>query len=160
MGSERNHAGMTVWLAILIMWMTVIRPLSGVYVWQRMHLEIYANPAATGSMRGWAVNTSIMCLLVLGLGALSIYGGYRLWRDRSPAAIRCAIAILWISALIAVAVLLIYGAFWSRGGQPWAEVLRSIFINGLTAGIWTAYLLRSRRVRSRYYLADHLRSSG
>jgi hypothetical protein len=160
MGSQRNHAGMTVWLAILIFWMMVIRPLSGVYVWQRMHLEIYANPAAAGSMSGWAVNTSMMCLLVLGLAALNIYGGYRLWRDRSPAGVRSAIAILWISALIAVAILLIYGAFWSRGGQPWFEVLRSIFINGLTAGIWTAYLLRSKRIRSRYYLSDQERFFG
>jgi hypothetical protein len=137
------------WLALLIVWMVVLRPVAGVYMLSMMQRDSLANPRILENS-SWLVNTSTFWIIFLIVAALSIYGGLRLWRDRSPASVRTAIVILWIYSPIAAADLLIARAF-LEGRVAWPNAVLTIGINLAIAGMWTVYLLRSRRVRKTYF---------
>ncbi len=148
-GLRADPAGIGGWLALLIVWMVVLRPVAGVYMLSMMQANSLANPAILANST-WLINTSTFWIIFLIVAALSIYAGLRLWRDRSPAAVRTAIVILWIYSPIAAADLLIARAF-LEGRVPWPNAALTIAINLVIAAVWTAYLMRSRRVRNTYF---------
>ena len=141
-------AGIGGWLALLILWMVVLRPLAGMVLWQEMHAANAEDPAAV-ARSSLFVSTTFYWIAFLCLAALSIYGGLRLWRDRSFAAVRCAIAILWINAPIAIGALLIAEAYLTSG-VTLADAAIRLGTNVAGAAAWTAYLLRSQRVKNTY----------
>jgi hypothetical protein len=149
MSTRAEPAGIGGWLALLIVWMVVFRPVAGVYMLSMMQAASFANPVALENST-WLINTSTFWIVFLVVAALSIYGGLRLWRDRSPAAVRSAIIILWIYSPVAAADLLIARAF-LEGRVPWPNALMTIGINLTIAAVWTVYLKRSRRVRNTYF---------
>lgn len=149
MSARAQSAGIGGWLALLIAWMVVFRPVAGIYMLSMLQAHSLANPIALES-NGWLVDTSTFWIIFLIVAALSIYGGLRLWRDRSPAAVRTAIIILWIYSPIAAVDLLIARAF-LEGRVPWPNAVITIGMNLAIAAVWTAYLKRSRRVRNTYF---------
>ena len=62
---------------------------------------------------------------------------------------RCAIAILWINAPIAIGALLIAEAYLTSG-VTLADAAMRLGTNVAAAAAWTAYLLRSQRVKNTY----------
>ena len=148
MGTRAEPVGFGGWLALLVVWMIVFRPVAGVYMLSMMRDDSLANPNILENS-SWLINTSTFWIIFLAVAALSIYGGLRLWRDRSPAAVRTAIIILWIYSPVAAADLLIARSF-LEGRVPWPNAVMTIVINLAIAAVWTAYLMRSRRVRNTY----------
>jgi hypothetical protein len=137
------------WLALLVVWMAVFRPVAGVYMLSMLQAHSLADPLILENTT-WLINTSTFWIVFLGVAALSVYGGLRLWRDRSPAAVKTAIVILWIYSPVAAADLLIARAF-LEGRVPWPNAVTTIGINLAIAGVWTVYLKRSKRVRNTYF---------
>jgi hypothetical protein len=149
MSTRAEPAGIGGWLALLIVWMVVLRPVAGVYMLSMMQAGSLANPAMLENST-WLINTSTFWIIFLFVAALSIYVGLRLWRDRSPAAVRTAIIVLWIYSPVAAADLLIARAF-LEGSVPWPNAVMTIATNLAIAAVWTVYLKRSRRVRNTYF---------
>ena len=148
MSSRAEPVGIGGWLALLVVWMVVLRPVAGVYMLSMMQASSLADPIILENS-SWLVNTSTFWIIFLFVAALSIYAGLRLWRERTPAAVKTAIVILWIYSPVAAADLLIARAF-LEGRVPWPNAALTIAINLAIAVIWTAYLMRSRRVRNTY----------
>lgn len=137
------------WLALLIFWMVVLRPLAAFYLWRKMHGALLHDPSVAAH-ESWLVNTSVFALIFLGLAALNVYGGFRLWRDHTPGSVRAAVWIIWIAIPIAVLALAV-AQLYLAGAVSMAEWVRMVVSNGVIAALWTAYLMRSRRVRAIYY---------
>lgn len=150
MKTRRNLAGIGGWLALLIFWLVVLRPLAGVYLLIQMRAATEADPSIIARST-WLVNTSFFWIIFLAVAALSIYGGLRLFWDRTPPAVTTAIWILWSTSLIAASALLIAQAYLA-GGVGAGDIAYTLGVNIAVAAAWTLYLKRSRRVQ-RTYLA-------
>lgn len=136
------------WLALLIGWMVVFRPLGGVALWQEMHAATERDPALALNSTMWS-NTSLFWFVFLFLAVLNIYGGLRLWSDRTPRSVNAAILILWLSVPLALSAVLINRAYLA-GNVLISDVLYYLGLNVALATVWTAYLRRSRRVAETY----------
>lgn len=146
---RENASKLGLWLALLIFWMAVLRPLGALYLWRKMHAAVLHDPSVAAH-ESWLVNTSVFTLIMLGLAALNIYGAYRLWRDHTPGSVRAAVWIIWIAIPLAVLALAVSQLYMS-GTVSIAEWVRMIVVNAAIAALWTAYLMMSRRVREIYY---------
>ena len=133
---------------MLIAWMVLLRPLSGAALLIQMHMAA-AQDFTIIQNSTWLINTSIFWLIFLVVAALSIYGGVRLWRDRSDASVRAAIWILWITTPIAAVALLISQAY-LQGNVTVADAIQKMALNVVVAGAWTLYLLKSKRIKMTY----------
>ena len=151
MSARAEPVGFGGWLALLVVWMVVFRPVAGVYMLSQMQADSLAHPSGIENTN-WLINTSTFWIIFLFVAALSIYAGLRLWRDRSPASVKTAIVILWIYSPVAAADLLIVRAF-LEGGVGWPNAVITIVMNLAIAAGWTAYLKLSRRVRNTYFQA-------
>jgi len=148
-GPQAERVGLGGWLALLVAWMVVFRPVAGVYMLSMLQAHSLADPTTLES-NNWLINTSTFWIIFLIVAALSIYGGLRLWRDRNPGAVRTAIVILWIYSPVAAVDLLIARVY-LEGRVPWPNAVITIGMNLAIAAVWTAYLKRSRRVRNTYF---------
>lgn len=148
MVNDRPKAGVGGWLAFLIAWMVVFRPLAGAILLNQMHVA-GAQDSKIVENSTWLINTSFFWLVFLIVAALSIYGGLRLWRDRTYASVQAAIWILWVTTPIAAAALLISEAY-LQGTVTFTDALERILLNVVVAAAWTLYLIRSRRVALTY----------
>ena len=149
MSPRAESVGIGGWLALLVVWMVAFRPVAGVYMLSMLQAHSIADPTSLENST-WLINTSTFWIVFLVVAALSIYGGLRLWRDRSPAAVRTAIVVLWIYSPIAAVDLLIAQVF-LEGHVSWPDAALTIATNLAIAALWTVYLMRSRRVRNTYY---------
>jgi hypothetical protein len=149
MSTRAEPAGIGGWLALLVFWMVVLRPVAGVYMLNQLQAGSLADPVIIENS-SLLINTSTFWIIFLFVAALSIYGGLRLWRDRSPAAVTTAIVVLWIYSPVAAADLLIARQF-LEGRVTWPNVVTTVTINIAIAAIWTVYLKRSQRVRNTYF---------
>jgi hypothetical protein len=149
MASEIDREGIGGWLALLIFWLIVLRPLAGISLWWQMH-GIVQSEQAIGDSASPLVNTSVFWFLVLTSAALSIYAGIRLLRERSPATVRAAIAIIWTTVPLSVLAGVVARAFFEgRVDIPLAAT--SLALQIAIAAVSTGYLLRSRRVKNTYF---------
>ena len=147
MAKDIGRKGIGGWLAVLIFWMIVLRPSGGVFVWLRMHDTVPAGGDADGSSP--LINTSIFWLLILTSAALGIYAGTRLLRERSPGAVRAAVAIIWITVPLGVLAGMVARAYF-EGGVDLARTVTTLAVQTAIATLATGYLLRSRRVKNTY----------
>ncbi len=146
--TTRDLTGVGGWLAFLIIWMVVLRPLAGLFMWQQMHAA-HGTDSSLVPNHSWLVNTSIFWLVFLPVAALSIYGGSKLWRERTPDAVNTAIAILWLTSPVASVALLISQQY-LEGNVTLTDAISTLTVNVAVAALWTCYLKFSRRVRSTY----------
>lgn len=149
MKARSVRAGIGGWLALLIFWMVILRPIAGIYLMAQMRAAGEADPEMLARST-WLMNPSFFWIVFLAVAALSIYGGLRLVFDRTPAAVRTAIWVLWTVSVIAAASLLIAQGY-MEGDVGAADVVRTLGINVGVAAIWTLYLRRSKRVRATYF---------
>ena len=149
MSTRAQPAGIGGWLALLVVWMVILRPLAGVILLKQLQDGSLARPDIFENST-WLINPSTFWMIFLLVAALSVYAGLRLWRDRSPAAVKIAIITLWIYSPVAAVDLLIAKAF-LEGGLTWQNVATTAVTNLAIAIGWTLYLQRSRRVRNTYF---------
>ena len=149
MASKIGRQGIGGWLALLIFWLIVLRPLGGVYLWWQMHETVQVQHVI-GDDASPLVNTSIFWLIVLTSAALSIYAGIGLLRQRSPGTVRAAITIIWITVPLGVLAGVVARAFF-EGRMDIFVAATSLAVQVAFATVSTAYLLRSKRVKNTSY---------
>lgn len=90
--------------------------------------------------------------LVLICSVIGIVAGYTLWKKHVWKSVRQAIIAIWIMGPLATVLiaLYIYMNFGSMAVEAGGEIVGSLVRSLVFAGIWTAYLLRSKRVRNTY----------
>ena len=90
--------------------------------------------------------------LVLACSAIGIAAGYTLWKKHVWKSVRLAMIAIWVMGPLATVLvaLYIYMSFGSMAAEAGGEIIGSLIRSLLFAGIWTAYLLRSKRVRNTY----------
>lgn len=143
-----GRKGIGGWLALLIFWMIVLRPSGGVFVWLRMHDTV--RPAGDPDGSNPLINTSIFWVLILTSAALGIYAGTRLLRERSPGAVRAAVAVIWITVPLGVAAGVVARAYF-EGRVDLSRAVTTLAVQVTIATVATGYLLRSKRVKNTYY---------
>lgn len=139
------------WLALLVAGMTFFGPLVGMgQIGNDLSAAEHQYPTLA-DLPSWATYKTWAWTIFACSAALSIYGGVGLYRSRARRAVTQAITILWVSgpgaAVVMAALLpaLIFGTT-SFDGEVVSGILKSI----AGAGIWTAYLVVSKRVKARY----------
>ena len=85
--------------------------------------------------------------------AISFSAGYRLWKIHFSESVRFAILALWLSGplgnfMYLIAIAFIFGL--QAGTDALPEMLGGILGPCIHASIWTAYLMRSLRVKNTY----------
>ncbi|MBN9462394.1 MAG: DUF2569 family protein [Burkholderiales bacterium] len=148
-------SGVGGWLGFLIFGLTILSPLSGFGKLSsefRDALEQF--PQLAGNSQ-WQ-NYKLMSWLIFTTSAvISFSAGYRLWKAHFNESVRFAILALWLAGPLAnilymASAFLIFGD--SVGGNATAKMIGGTIASCVAAGIWTAYLMRSVRVRNTYNL--------
>jgi hypothetical protein len=155
MKTDEELRGVAGWLALLVAGLTVLGPLMALaQTSNEISIAEASNPLLESNPLWAQVKLVSWVSTFLGCG-VSIFAGITLGTNHRIESVRIAIACLWFGGLgIAIATLAIMGEITGGDafGQPEAisGLVRSVF----TAGIWTAYLKFSRRVRVTYNVTD------
>lgn len=137
-GLAAGHiSGVGGWLGLLTASLLVIGPVLNAV---RTQSELEISQASQTQTHLSQVNMIAVWAYFSLYATLSIFAGYRLAKHFKPSTIPIVIVCIWLPIIIDIAL-----AFFSREGD--VSVVRSV----LWASIWTAYLLRSKRVRNTYY---------
>lgn len=150
---KTNIHGIGGWLALLIVGLMVLGPLTG---FGRLSDEFqnalvqYPQLAANSQ---WQNYRQICWLIFAGLAAVSFAAGYRLWKIHSPESVRFAIIALWLigpigNALYIVSAAAVFGSI--VGDNALAAMIGAVAPPCIVAAIWTTYLMRSDRVKNTY----------
>ncbi len=156
MSKYKHIHGIAGWLALIIISLMVLGPLMGM---GQLHneftdaVEKYPNLAENANFLDYKQISWIIFWLSTAIGFLA---GYRLWKQHYPESVRFAIIALWISGPIEyiahqVAAVIIFG---TPSGNVYGEVLSATIILVIAAGVWTAYLKFSSRVRNTYKIGQ------
>lgn len=140
------------WLAFLIVILTVLHPLINVVMVASEFGRVeHENPALLQipafvqyKWFGWGV---VLVCCVISIGA-----GYRLWKTRVWKSVKEAIISIWLIgpfATVVIAAYLFVNFGLAMSGTV-VDILGSLSRSLFFAGIWTAYLLRSKRVKNTY----------
>ena len=143
--------GVRGWLLLLVAGMTVLGPLSGIGgIHDDFRLTESQYPALA-SLEEWAAFKSATWLTFLCVAAVSFYGGWGLASGNNWSVVKRAKAILWVTgpvALIVMGMLIPIMTFGADAVDP--RFIPLLIASAAAAGIWTAYLSRSKRVRNTY----------
>lgn len=140
------------WLAWLIIALTILNPLFSIFLLaSEFGTAEHVNPALL-QMPPYVQYKWFSWGLILVCCVVSIGAGYRLWKTHVWKSVREAIFSLWIIGPLSTVVLVayLYVNFGSLIEKSMMDILGSLFRSIFFAGLWTAYLLRSKRVRNTY----------
>lgn len=147
---ERSLRGVGGWLAFFILTLSVFGPLRAV---AQTYINLYGDPSVALAYAGrWGLLQGIEWSLVAVAAGTSVFLGWRLYAVPVWRSVQLTIAGLWLISPVVqlidiVAVSSIAGVgVGALFGQVFGEIIRSLGY----AAIWTAYLLRSRRVENTY----------
>jgi len=157
-GALRGVGG---WLGLLVLHLTVIAPCVGAYDLHHWFstVDLYASQWA--SYAPWTSYKTLVWAIFLTANAILATAGLMLCLRRRPSSVRFAILALW---LVFPGVALLVHFLRASTSFP-QEILsdmkiasaitqgetRTLVAPVMVAGIWTAYLLLSERVRNTYY---------
>ncbi|WP_018719510.1 DUF2569 family protein [Arhodomonas aquaeolei] len=152
MKNNSHLVGVGGWLLLLTVGLTILGPLMGL---GRLAGEFQAaekmNPGLATSSQ-W-LQYKEYSWWVAGIAAvISFCAGYRLWKIHAVESVRFAVLALWIigpGATIAQAVVMVI-VFGGRAATAGPKMVGGLLGSLIVASIWTAYLLRSRRVQNTY----------
>jgi len=152
-------------LGFFVIGLIVIGPLFG---WVSTSTGLRDSEAAFPQLVGtsaWGQYKLISWVAFFTQAILSIHAGVRLNHETKPGAVRYAIFILWfstigINALFFLALFTIpdYGAATAEAYTRDPAFVGQILGQAIAAGVWTVYLLTSRRVRNTYYAGQSPKS--
>jgi len=143
------------WLVLLIGGMMIFGPLfqlGNISNEFRDALEKY--PQLAGNSQ-WQNYKQVSWIIFMASASISFAAGYRLWKIHRPESVRFAIIANWLVGPLQNALYIVFAAiiFGTRsGGDAIAQMITSVIISCISAGIWTAYLIRSVRVKNTYQL--------
>jgi len=155
MAKNVNISGVGGWLAILVVGLTIIGPLWGfseLSTYFRKSVEEFPRLASNAR---WQNYEHASWLIFTASAVISFAGGLRLWKTHLPESVRFAIIALWLAGPLAnvlyiVSAIIIFGG--NVNGHFIAQMVGGIISSVIGASIWTAYLMRSVRVRNTYKL--------
>jgi hypothetical protein len=138
------------WLAYLILGLCVLYPLVGSYQGYQNFSAAESNPASLTSLANWAAYKQAAWALFALASALHVVSGFVLLLSRQWSAVRLAIVVLWVCPLLAAVgeyllVFLFFGWSVSNTAPLW-QLAQGWF----WAVVWSAYLIKSVRVRNTY----------
>ena len=146
-------AGVGGWLRFLIILLMIIGPL----IWfGNLSNDFYDTERQFPQLLDdaqWSNYKLVSRLIFVISVAISFSAGYRLWKIHFSESVRFAILALWLSGPLGnlmyfVAAVFIFGLQAGAKGLP--DMLSGILGSSIGAGIWTAYLMRSLRVKNTY----------
>ena len=148
---EKPHG----WLALLIAGLVFFGPLVGMgqisgdlYQTESQYPQLLNVPA-------WGSYKTLTWAVFIVAVALSVVAGVRLLRTRKRSAVSFAIAALWLSGPVAAIIMVfILPAVLFGSADISSETMTGMMKPFFGAIIWTAYLLRSTRVKARYVEAS------
>lgn len=142
------------WLALLIFGLCILGPLSNL---GRLSADFQAAEQSTpglASLSTWLNYKQYMWWTYFVTAILTFIAGYRLWKIHRPESVRFAIAALWIANLLAS--LGYFAAAYAALGQialtqAIPTLVKQLLFSVGIAGVWTLYLVKSRRIKNTYY---------
>lgn len=162
---EKNTvSGVGGWLLLLILGLMFLGPFMGA---GRINSEFIAAESQNPNLKSvaeWGTFKSATWWTFLFLGSLSFYAGLCLVKGRSVLVLKRAIIILWVIGPIGSLVLAIFLPLFIFRNAASNQQLVSRLINTISdpqliggifgtiiaAAIWTAYLVKSKRVQATY----------
>lgn len=148
-------SGVGGWLGLLVVGLTILGPLLG---FSQLSNELGAAmrefPQLANNAQ-WQNYTQVSWLIFTASASVSFAAGYRLWKIHFPESVRFAILALWLAGplgnvLYVTSAITIFGS--KAGGDAIAQMVGGTISSFIVAGIWTAYLMRSVRVKNTYKL--------
>ena len=141
------------WLAFLVLSLTLFAPLRRLGDTATEFKKAEKSDASLLTDLRWSRYRHKSCAIGSASAALSMTAGVRLWLIHRRNSVHFAILASWAmmpvaSHLDAVSIWAIYGPKDAAASLP--RMLQSSLISTLSAGLWTEYLMLSKRVRNTY----------
>jgi len=139
------------WLVLLIVGLMIVGPLSGLFRIShelRNAIETYPQLADNTQWQNYKV---VAWIIFTSSAVISFVAGYRLWRIHNRESVRFAIIANWIEGpLQNIFYIISAGIIFDIGVGLSQLIIKRVIISCIGAGIWTAYLLLSDRVKNTY----------
>lgn len=139
------------WLALLVVSLLAGGPMLGAAkLYEAFVVAERASPDLV-FLPAWATYKTLSWVTFGLVAALGVYGGISLGRGKRWAAVRRARYVLWLVGPVTVLVMnvllpaIAFGHF-----TVGTAVVGPLLVSCAVAGLWTAYLAKSRRVRNTY----------
>jgi hypothetical protein len=151
-----SRPGVSGWLALLVVGLVVGFPLLGAGGINDGFLAAEAQTPELKALQPWVALKWATWSAFGAFALVSVYAGWGLARTTKWVAVRRAIVALWLIGPVSnitlntVVPMITLGSLQSDAAEAFATTLLPALVTSLIAGGWTAYLLRSRRVRSIY----------
>lgn len=161
MAKNSTISGIGGLLFLLILWLTFFAPMYGFgKLTQEFSEALKQSPHLATNAQ--FLNYKLSSYIIFVASALTSFAaGLQLWRVYSSESVRFAILAIWLSVPFAkilnlASVLWIYReiAAWSNIETMILTMLGSTLSSCVVAGIWTAYLIKSVRVKNTYKLSS------
>lgn len=149
---KSGPSGVGGWLLLLVIGMLALGPLLGAGRINADFMMIESQYPSLGSLAEWNAFKRTTWWAFAVVAAISIYGGWGLVSSRDWSAVNRAKVILWLTGPVASIVLaifiplVVYGK--TEASDP--QFIGAFIASVIAAGIWTAYLSKSKRVRNTY----------
>lgn len=159
-------SGVGGWLGFLIVVLMIINPLSGFgSLSNEFHdvLELFPQLENNTQLKTYK---QVAWLILAALASTSFAAGYRLWKFHCPESVRFAIIAIWLVGPLGHALYIVFignyldiiskVAHFSSNvrGHIIDKTFTDTIYSVIAAVIWTAYLMRSTRVRNTYKLPN------
>ncbi len=144
-------AGVGGWLLLLVVGLMFLEPFLGAGRLNADFMSAESQHPNLKTLVAWSDYKAATWFVFIVIACLSFYAGLGLARGRDMSVVRRAKVLLWVTGPAASVVMdlfipfLIFGKFAS---DP--QLIGNLIAYTIMAGIWTAYLSRSKRVRSTY----------
>jgi hypothetical protein len=148
-------AGVGGWLLLLILGLTFLGPIVGA---GRINADILSAESQYPNLKevaAWGTYKSATWWTYLVVSCLSFYAGFGLAKGRDTSVVKRAKILLWVIGPVAslvMGLLLPMAVFGGTDASPNAigAYIGSLIASIIGAGIWTAYLSKSKRVKATY----------
>lgn len=152
MKTKTEPQGIGGWLALFILGLIVLSPIAA--------LNSYNSGVGSATERypqlqnnaQWIAFASGAWWIMAVASVIKVLAGIKLIVDKRKSSVMLAVAALWVSGLGAVIAqyVLITSVYPKESGDIIDEQAGAAIATVITAGIWTAYLLKSKRVKNTY----------
>ncbi len=154
MNTRLDLKGVGGWLGLLIFGLCILGPLSALGKISGDFAAAEQATPALASVATWINYKQYMWWVYCLTALLTFIAGYRLWKIHKPESVRFAIIILWVANILAAFGYFV-AAYAALGDVALNEattvLVKQVFSAVVIAGVWTMYLLKSRRVQNTYY---------